>query len=80
MEFLVLEPQPRMPNWSLCIDYIVVPMSQQGEPWHGKKNDILIGNPNKSGYIPRITQAFKSQPLLAAPAVFLSLGATPRTR
>lgn len=44
-----------------------------------KKNDILIGNPNKSGYIPRITQAFKTQPLLAALAMFLPLRAPPRT-
>lgn len=58
----------------------MVPMNQQGEPLLDiqiQKNDILIGNPNKSGYISSITQTFKTQPLLAAPAMFLCLRASP---
>lgn len=59
----------RNPNRSLCIDDIVCQWVNKENP-DLEKNEILIGNPSKSGCIPRITEA---------PAMFLPLRATPRT-
>lgn len=72
----------RTPNENLYMDCIMVLMSQQEEPLLDiqlGKNGILIRNPNKSRYIFRIKQTFKTQPLLAAPATFLGLRASSRS-